>query len=726
MPRHRPHLLLAPLLAAGLLAAPSSGRAAPAAPPPLQAVLDDLLLNGPLAEARAAACVVSLDTGATLYARDADALLNPASNVKLFTAAAVLARLGPEFRFETELSVDAASAGLPGGAARTLFVKGKGDPTLVTERLTALVADLHHLGLRKVGDLVLDEGWFDGVRIGPGFDQETGDRAYLAPAGALSLNYNTVAVHVGPGERPGAPGRVELEPDSGYLELVNRTTTVGPRAARRLIISSDAAPGGRQRILVEGRLPQGGRTSATWRRIEDPPRYLGESLKRLLEQRGIKVTGRVRLGAVPADARLLHVAESESLGEVVRRLQKTSNNFMAEQLVKALGAATAGPPGSWRTGIAAIEGFLAEVGLPRGAYVMKNGSGLNDANRFSARQTVQLLAAMWRRFPLSAEYLASLPVAGRDGTIRGRMEGSAAEGQVRAKTGTLDGVVALSGYVETAAQERLAFAILVNDHGRRNGAVTRAVDQVAATLAARGRPADQLATGPLPSSRAGRVGAPPSPGAAPPAGLDVTLRTYLAMGRTADRRNAAFLRTALQAEAEPSVRLAVAEALYRSDPDSGAAQRGVLESVAASLSAAPAEQPSGVQGKAAAGAHAVPRQADAAPLVPLLAVAEPGDHLPVLAALGDLAAEPGGALAAEALGWLLDLAPASAGQPAVRGALTTVLQDLAEAIPAELTAAALAAPAPVRAAAADLLGERLPALRPSTEAPATIGPPTTP
>ena len=126
------------------------------------------------------------------------------------------------------------------------------------------------------------------------------------------------------------------------------------------------------------------------------------------------MTGRVRLGSVPADARLLHVAESEALGEVVRRLQKTSNNFMAEQLVKALGAATAGPPGSWRSGVAAIEDFLAEVGLPRGAYVMKNGSGLNDANRFSARQTVQLLVAMARRFPLAAEYLAALPVAGRD------------------------------------------------------------------------------------------------------------------------------------------------------------------------------------------------------------------------------------------------------------------------------------------------------------------------
>jgi D-alanyl-D-alanine carboxypeptidase/D-alanyl-D-alanine-endopeptidase (penicillin-binding protein 4) len=682
----------AALLALALLAAPPALGAAPGAPEgqahaaaqaqQLAAALDDLILNGPLAEARTGACVVSLDAGTTLYARGADLLLNPASNVKLFTVAAALARLGPEFRFETEVSVDAASAGLPGGAARALHVRGKGDPSLVTERLHALAADLHHLGLRRVGDLVLDDGWFDQVRVGPGFDQEEGDKAYRAPAGALSLNFNTVAIHVGPGERPGAPGRVELAPDSAFLELVNRTTTAGPRAVRRLIVSSTPLPDGRQRILVEGRLPAGGRTSASWRRIDDPPRYLGETLRRLLELPGVKVTGRVRLGPVPPDARLLHVAESEPLGEIVRRLQKSSNNFMAEQLVKALGAAAAGPPGSWASGLAAVEGFLAEVGIPRGAYLMKNGSGLNDANRFSARQTVQLLAAMSRRFPLAAEFLAALPVAGRDGTIRTRMEGTDAVGQVRAKTGTLDGVVALSGYVETAAHERLAFAFLVNDHGGRNGAVTHRVDELAALLAGRGKPpAAPIATA-----------APPAAGAAEAQAVDATVRTYLAMGRAGDRRNVPFLRTALRAEGAPAVRLAVAEALYRSSPDSGAVQRAFLEAVASAPGAAP--------------------------LLPVLAAAEPADPAPVLTPLAELAAGEG----AQALDLLVALAPAAGEAPPLRAALAAVLLDLADVIPEPLRAAVLAAPPAARSAAAALLGERLPGLAsPAVDAP-TIGP----
>jgi len=651
-------------------AEPTAGQAAT----PFAPALDELLARPALRDARVGVCVVSLDTGAWLYARDADVLLNPASNVKLFTSAAALARLGPEFRFDTEFLLDAGTGGA--AAPRTLYVRGKGDPSVVTERLYAMAADLSHLGLRRVADIVLDDSWFDAERIAPGFDQEDGDRAYLAPTGALSLNFNTVAVHVAPGDRVGAPARVELEPDSPFFELVNRTVTVGPRSARRLVPSSQPLPG-RQRIVVEGRVPLGGRPSATWRKIDDPPRYFGETLRRLLEARGVRVVGRVRPGPVPPDARLFHVAESEPLDELVRRLNKSSNNFTAEQLMKALGAATSGPPGHLGGGVAAVEQLLAELGIPRGSYVMKNGSGLNDANRFSARQTVRLLAAMARRFPLASEYLASLPVAGKDGTIRWRMEGTEAVGRVRAKTGTLDGVSTLAGYVETASRERLAFAIFVNDHLGRAWTVTPVVDAMVAALAGRGMAASNA------------TATPTSTGAQPDATL-ATARTYLALGRAADRRNVAFLRTALRTENEPTVRLAVADAIYRSDPDSGAARRALLE--AASPAAAP---------------EVVAR---------LLAAADPADPAPYLAPLADLAADG----SAEALSHLMALAPGA--PPALAAVLGPTLQDLAEAIPDALREAAAAASPPVRAAVAALVGEKLPGLAgPAADAPA-IGP----
>ncbi len=675
-----------------LLAAALPARAAPPAPPTpavagrpppaaLREALDGLVEHSALAGARAGLCVVSLDTGATIYARDADALLNPASNVKLFTVAAALARLGPEYRFETEAWLDA--TGLDGGAPRALYLRGKGDPTLTTERLWALAGDLQHLGLKRVGDLVLDEGWFDGERIGPGFDQESGDKSYLAPAGALSLNSNVVAIHVAPAERPGLAGRVELEPDSAFFELVNRTSTTGPRAARRLLVSStpDGA-GGRQRIVAEGRLPAGGRPTVSWRKIDDPARYFGQTLRRLLELRGVKVTGAVRLGTVPEGARLFHLIESEPLAEVVRRTNKTSNNFMAEQLVKTLGAVTAGPPGSWSSGLAAVEGFLASFGLPRGSYVMKNGSGMNDANRFSARQTARLLVELWRRFPVSAEFLSSLPLAGKDGTIRWRLDGPETAGRVRAKTGTLDGVNTLAGYLETVDGERLAFAILVNDAPGRSAVVAPAIDAVVAALVTRG------AAGPAAGPAV--VAAAAVAAASSPEALDAAALSYLVLGRAHDRRNVPFLRTALRAEGAPQLRLAVAEALYRSDPDDGAARRGLLEA------SAPALPP--------------------ASLSRLLALARPGDPPPLLAALGDLAGEGNG----EAIGRLLSLAAAEPGPP-LRAALASVLGEVADAAAIELRLALDATTPAVREAAQALLGDRLPPARPPPT-PDTMGP----
>jgi D-alanyl-D-alanine carboxypeptidase/D-alanyl-D-alanine-endopeptidase (penicillin-binding protein 4) len=660
-----PHRL--PLLAlCGALLASAADPLAAEPPRELRAAIDEILQRSALAGARVGILVSEVESGKVLYAHDPDALLNPASNVKLFTAAAVLSRLGPEFRFETEFRVDAASAGR--STVRALHVRGKGDPTLVTERLWVIAGELAHLGIQRIGELVLDDGYFDGERVGPGFDQEAGDRAYLAPTGALSLNFNSVAIHAAPGEARGRPGRVALEPQSDFLELVNRTRTAGPRALRRIVPSSQH-DGARQRIVVEGRLPLGGRPVTIWRKVDDPAAYFGQTLKRLLELRGVRV-GRVRHGPAPADAKLVHVAESETLGDVVRRLNKTSNNFVAEQLLKTLGAETRGQPGTWAAGIDAAEEFLAEVGLPRGSYIMRNGSGLNDANRFSARQAVALLRAMWRRFPIAAEFLSSLPIAGRDGTIRWRMDGTEAAGRLRAKTGTLENVTSLSGYVEAADQSRLAFAIIVNDFEGRASKAARVIDAVAAALAAHGG-------GPRRLGEAVALLEPAPAAPASPAGPSLrdqraAVQTWRQLARSADRRNLALLRTALRAERDPALRLAIAECIYESDPDGDSAQRALLDTVAAS-------------------GQALPRLAalDDDPAAPF----------PVLPALAALAADG----QAEAMARLLELAPILTANDRLAGALGDVLAGVAQSVPRELVDALRAAPAATMEAAAGAL-----------------------
>jgi D-alanyl-D-alanine carboxypeptidase/D-alanyl-D-alanine-endopeptidase (penicillin-binding protein 4) len=536
----------------------------------------------------------------------------------------------------------------------------------VTERLWAIAGDLAHLGIRRVGDVVVDDSWFDRERQGPGFDQETGDKSYLAPAGAASLNWNTIAVHVGPGDRRGGKARVELEPASDLFDVDVRATTVAPGGRRRLVVSSTQV-GARQRIVVEGRIPQGSRLQTVWRRIDDPALYLGSTLRRLLELRGVKFAGKVRSGTVPAGARLVHVSQSESLGEIVRRLNKTSNNFVAEQLLKTLGAQVKGAPGTWPKGVEAVEEFLAEVGIPRGAYVMKNGSGLNDTNRFSARQLVTLLRAMWGQFPLHAEYVVSLPVAGRDGTIRWRMEGTEAEGRLRAKTGTLENVTTLSGYVETAGHRTLAFAILVNDlPGRASGAV-RSVDAIGAALAASGG-----APGALGAAVA--VAKAPGDAAAPTADLAAQVRTYYGLGRAADPRNVPFLRTALRAERDPALRLAIAECLYLSDPDGETARRTFLE--------------------------ALPQDPQVLARLWGAAGAGTGGEIPVLSSVGDLAAEG----TADALARLVDLAPAGTLDAGLSRSLSDVLADVASMAPEELVAVLRASSAAVQEAAIGAIG----------------------
>src|SRR5205823_1258405 len=161
----------------------------------------------------------------------------------------------------------------------------------------------------------------------------------------------------------------------------------------------------RTRIAVEGRIPLRAEPVIMYRRVGDPTFYYGQTLKMLLKRRGIRVFGKVKRGSAPENAVLLQSYESPELAEIVRDMNKVSSNFIAEMLVKTLGAELKGTPGTWPKGLEVAEDLLAELGLSRGAHVLKNGSGLNDTNRFSARQMAMLLSAVWKRFPVAAEFV---------------------------------------------------------------------------------------------------------------------------------------------------------------------------------------------------------------------------------------------------------------------------------------------------------------------------------
>jgi D-alanyl-D-alanine carboxypeptidase/D-alanyl-D-alanine-endopeptidase (penicillin-binding protein 4) len=460
-------------------AAPRPGASADLPKPPkdpaarrewLRAHLDELFGAPWLAKSKVSVLVVDSDNGRTLYARGDKSLLNAASNVKIVTSAAALSQLGPEYRWRTSASALGPSSGPPlppgGELAGDLYLRGTGDPTLNVEDLGAMVADLAAVGLHKIkGGIVVDESFFDAAHVGPAYDQKKDSYASRAPSSAASLNGNVVAVTIVPATTAGAPARVVIEPPSPYFTLGGRVITASDGPAAPNVDTVEEA-GGRTRIVVSGRVRIGSDPRTFLRRVVDPPLFLGHTLKQMLEKRGISVAKPVRVAASPAQGlRVLAVHESPPLAVVAYDLNKRSNNFAAEQLLRTLGAEMMGRPGTWDKGIEAVSRFLTAAGVRRGNYQMTNGSGLYDSNRFSAEQIVAVLRAAQRDFRISAEFMASLAVAGTDGTIAHRMGGGLAERYVRAKTGTLAGTSCLSGFAGSPGNMPLVFSILMNDLG---------------------------------------------------------------------------------------------------------------------------------------------------------------------------------------------------------------------------------------------------------------------
>jgi D-alanyl-D-alanine carboxypeptidase/D-alanyl-D-alanine-endopeptidase (penicillin-binding protein 4) len=459
----------------------------------LRARLDELFAAPAFAKAKVGAVAVEAETGKTLYARADKTPLNAASNVKIVTAAAALALLGPEYRWRTTLSIVGPPGGPPlpagGEVPGDIYLRGSGDPTLATEDLATMVGDLAALGLHKVrGSLIVDESLFDGGNVPPAYDQKNDSTASRAPSSAASLNGNVVSVTIIPGGSAGAPARVVLDPPSPYFTIAGRVVTAGSGPAAPAVDTKD--DGDRTRVNVAGRIKLGADPRTFHRRVGHPSLFLGHTLRSLMDRRGITIGGQVKVGVAPAQGlRVLAAHDSAPLAVAVQDLNKRSNNLAAEQLVRTLGAEIGGRPGNWDKGLKAVGRYLGGIGIKPGAYQMMNGSGLYDSNRFSPEQIATVLRAASRDFRISAEFLASLAVAGTDGTIAHRMGGTLAERYVRAKTGTLANVSCLSGFAGSPGHMPIVFSILVNDvpnPGEARRAQDRAAEILVAYLEAEG------------------------------------------------------------------------------------------------------------------------------------------------------------------------------------------------------------------------------------------------
>ncbi len=499
----------------------------PASVSELRQHLESLIDQPRFAHARWGVCIVSIDTGATLFSHDEHKLFIPASNVKLFTGALALDRFGGDFQIKTSLYA-ANMPGKDGVLKGDLIVYGRGDPSFAArwhnnDLDTAFKSFAEICARARIseiqGDIVADESLFVGPQLGSGWEWDDLQYYYGAEVSALSVNDNAVEVAVRPADVPGSPLNVTITPPVPFVAVENRGTTVGPGQPANILVTRPLMS---DRIHIEGSLPANHTGYVERVSVHCPARWFGQCVKKALESSGVRVDGGVRV--VDAAMRRSSQFDSDSLHEIgfvlsppmrelVKRMMKPSQNLHAHLLLLQVGAADTGqtkaadkqsppnatsiktdvtpPTSSYQpiestetAGLKALERFLEKAGIPIDEVHIIEGSGLSRHNLITPSATVALLRYM-DKHPAAADFRDSLPIAGVDGTLRNRMRGTPAAGNARAKTGSLSRVDALSGYVTTAAGERLAFSLMINNYspGSSDRTARAELDEIVALLA---------------------------------------------------------------------------------------------------------------------------------------------------------------------------------------------------------------------------------------------------
>jgi D-alanyl-D-alanine carboxypeptidase/D-alanyl-D-alanine-endopeptidase (penicillin-binding protein 4) len=457
--------------------------------------------------------VVDRDTGETLYELNADRFFTPASNAKIVTTSLALATLGPDFRFRTTLE-SSGKLTADGHLAGDVILVGRGDPDLSNrkfpyagkverdgpvEKILAEMADeAVAKGLKEIdGDIVADDSFYPYDPYPPGWSSGDIFFTFGAPVSAIAFNDNSIAVSVLPGAKVSDPATINIEPAAAADSFARDINTVGVSAKVEIGVVRQPGP---EFMLLQGTIPLGHAAIKVDLAMPDPSKTAGLALKQIFESRGVLVTGSVRvrharppeiypdapvvLGPVPAsvDPNAAVLAEHLSLPliESVGLTNKVSQNLHAELLLRAVAHEKKGF-GVTDAGLWAEQDFLKSVGIADGDVVLSDGSGLARDDLVTPRAVVQLLRFDDRQ-PWGSDFIASFPIAGVDGTLETRMQGTAASGRVMAKTGGLDHVRALSGFATTAGGERLIFSMFGNNNPQRGRDSAVAIDAIAVAM----------------------------------------------------------------------------------------------------------------------------------------------------------------------------------------------------------------------------------------------------
>lgn len=474
--------------------------------------IDREIESSEMADARWGIFVMSMRDGRVLYARNADKPITPASNMKVYTTAVALDQLGANYAWRTSVYASAPPDG-SGTIAGDLILYGRGAPDFTSEKtkdgpaaMAQLAEALYKRGVRHVrGNVIGDESYFRGNPLGDGWLWNDVQWYFGAEVSALSVNDNEVTINIKPANKANAATNIKLEPDTDYVLIRDETNVVEGGKPSTLGITRGLSD---NEVRVWGDFPVGGQALNVRLSVHQPALWAAKLFRQMLKERGINVDGepqmrdarsRAENSFEPARAVELAFVNSKSLGEIARATNKESLNLNAELILRTLGkerGATAPDPDSKKmrergddeAGLAVIRRWLERAGIATGNLALHDGSGLSRLDLITPEATARLLSNI-ARTSASTVFRDSLPVAGRDGTLKFRFR-TAVAGRIFAKTGTLTYINSLSGYATTIDDEVLAFSIICNDETAELKA-TRPIDAIATLLANYSESADK-------------------------------------------------------------------------------------------------------------------------------------------------------------------------------------------------------------------------------------------
>lgn len=474
-----------------VILAPAFGRASPASETDVRVKtrLQKILDSSGVKKDELGLIAVHLDNSGEveLLNLNAEKKMIPASITKIITAAAALEYLGPTLKLETELW---SSAPIQNGVLKgDLVLKGAGDPGFVSESMWFLVNELVRTGVKTIeGNIVVDDGKFDSIRFDPGREPSRVDRAYDAPIGAMSFNWNAVNIFVRPGESVGEKALVFADPENSYIQLRNETKTGKKGSGNKIVVSRVGVKDEESQmkagdiVMVRGSIADGYPETVVFKNISQPDIWSGYNLLSFLKQRGITVKGSVMSKPGSAKGVKLARAESKPVSQMVMDMMKFSNNFVAEMLTKNMGAASGATGVSMEAGMEKIRSYFESLGIKKADYVLTNPSGLSRDNKARPQDLLLVLQNSRKRFEYYPEYMSGFPIAGLDGTLKKRMQGLPVKQKIRAKTGLLTGVVGLAGFAADSNGGVTTFVFLFNGNSKSEEKVRNLFDQLAENL----------------------------------------------------------------------------------------------------------------------------------------------------------------------------------------------------------------------------------------------------